>query len=80
MRFDREGQPRKAETEHIFGGSDSKPVRWAWSPVYNEGKPVQFFLTAGEHVLEVLNTEDGPKADLFLLTNDRDYVPQGMEN
>jgi len=80
MRFDREGQPRKAETEHIFGGSDSKPVRWAWSPVYLEGKPVQFFLTAGEHVLEVLNTEDGPKADLFLVTNDRDYVPQGMED
>lgn len=84
VRFDREGQPRTLEPpqEYLFGGSDSKPVRWAWSPVFVKGKgtPRQFFLDAGEHVLEILNREDGPRYDVILLTNDRDYVPVGMED
>ena len=82
IRFDREGQPRNLEkTEHLFGSDDTtRPPRWGWSPVYQKGQPRRFFLTAGEHVLEFLNREDGPRADVILLTDDRDYVPQGMED
>ena len=82
VRFDREGQPRNLEkTEHLFGSDNMmRPPRWGWSPARVGGKPKQFFLTAGEHVLELLNREDGPRADVILLTNDRDYVPQGMED
>ena len=80
VRFDSEGKPRDLlKTEFLFGGSDSKPVRWAWSPVFVKGKPRQFFLDRGEHVMEILNREDGPRFDVILLTNDRDYVPQGLE-
>ena len=79
VRFDQVGRPH-AEAA-LFGGSDSKPVRWAWSPVYVEsGKVQQFYLAAGEHVMEILNREDGPRVDVILLTDDPDYVPQGMEN
>ena len=81
VRFDREREPRDVKkTEFLFGGSDSKPVRWAWSPVHENGNPRQFFLTAGAHVVEILNREDGPRFDVILLTADRDYVPQGLDD
>jgi len=80
VRFDKEGQPRDSKTEYLFGGSDSKPVRWAWSPVSEEGRPKEFYLTAGEHVMEILNLEDGPRFDVILLTDDPDYVAQGTES
>ncbi|MFW6161803.1 MAG: hypothetical protein ACODAJ_03485 [Planctomycetota bacterium] len=81
VRFDKAGQPRRlGKTEDICGSDDmSRPPRWGWSPVWVNGQPKRTFLTAGEHVLELLNLEDGPYADVILLTNDRDYVPQGME-
>mgnify|MGYP000957565155 CR=1 FL=1 len=81
VRFDRESQPRDEKTELLFGADDSsKPPRWGWTPVRQQGNPRQFFLDAGPHVLEILNREDGPRFDVLLLTNDRDYVPVGMEN
>ncbi|HPD15994.1 MAG TPA: hypothetical protein PLE19_13660 [Planctomycetota bacterium] len=77
VRFDQVGRPH---TEgFIVGGSDSKPVRWAWSSVVEGGQPHRFFLAAGEHTLEILNREDGPRFDVILLTDDPDYVPQGLE-
>ena len=81
LRFDREGRPRRnLKKETIFGSDDSsKPPRWGWSPVYRNGKPRQFYLRAGAHVLEILNREDGPRFDVILLTNDPDYVPTGLE-
>lgn len=80
MRFDMAGKPRNLKKEALIGSDDmSKPPRWAWSPWYLNGNPRQVFLSAGEHVLEVMNREDGPKFDVILLTNDRDYVPQGLE-
>jgi len=79
VRFDREGQPRDSKTEFLFGGSDSKPVRWAWSPVSEGGQPRQFYLSAGEHTMEILNLEDGPRFDVLVLTDDPGYVPQGKE-
>jgi len=78
VRFDQEGRP--PGEAHLFGGSDSKPVRWAWSPVRENGRSIQFTLSAGEHVMEILNREDGPRYDVLLLTDDRDYVPQGLED
>jgi len=80
VRFDQEGRPRDLEKELIFGADDSsKPPRWGWSPVYENGKPRQFFFSPGDHVMEILNREDGPRLDLILLTNDRDYVPSDSE-
>lgn len=80
MRIDKVGAPH-AEA-FLFGSDDSsKPPRWGWSPVFQRenGQPRQFFLTAGEHTLEILNREDGPRFDVILFTDDPDYVPQGTE-
>jgi hypothetical protein len=79
VRFDQEGQPRDLDTETVFGNDDMSPAHWAWSPVYVEGNPRQFYFTAGEHVMEILNREDGPRVDVFLLTDEVDYVPMGLE-
>jgi hypothetical protein len=81
LRFDREGQPRNEKTEFLFGADDSsKPPRWGWTPVRENGNPRQFFLDAGPHVMEIVNREDGPRFDVLLLTNDRDFVPVGLED
>jgi hypothetical protein len=79
MRFDKEGAPHTDAHAHVVGSDDaSKPPRWDWSPVKEKGDPRQFYLTAGEHTLEILNREDGPRFDVILLTDDPDFVPQGM--
>lgn len=84
VRFDKVGKTRDElrrddkVTQHLFGADDSsEPAKWDWSPVYvkTKGKPRQFFLDAGEHVLELLNCEDGPRLDAMVLTDDRDFVP-----
>ena len=80
MRFDKEGAAHSDAHAHVVGSDDSsKPPRWDWSPVKEKGDPRQFYLTAGEHTLEILNREDGPRFDVILLTDDPDHVPQGME-
>ncbi|MBM4040512.1 MAG: hypothetical protein FJ290_18560 [Planctomycetes bacterium] len=79
MRFDKEGAPHSDAHAHTVGSDDaSKPPRWDWSPVKEKGDPRQFYLSAGEHTLEILNREDGPRFDVIRLTDDPDYVPQGM--
>ncbi|HUT33053.1 MAG TPA: hypothetical protein VNE39_06215 [Planctomycetota bacterium] len=79
MRLDKEGAQQADAC--LFGSDDSsKPPRWDWSPVKEKGDPRQFYLAAGEHTLEILNREDGPRFDVILLTDDPDYVPQGMED
>jgi len=78
VRFDQVGRPHSEA--FLFGADDSsKPPRWGWTPVRENGKQRQFFFTAGKHVMEILNREDGPRFDVVLLTDDRDYVPQGIE-
>lgn len=78
VRFDKEGAPHA--DAFICGSDDSSEVpRWGWSPVWKEGQPLQFYLTAGEHTLEILNREDGVWLDVILLTDDPGYLPQGME-
>ncbi len=78
VRFDSVGKPHSEAFR--FGDCDSKPVRWAWSTVTTkEGTRRDFQLAAGEHVMEILNTEDGPCFDVILLTDEPGYVAQGME-
>mgnify|MGYP005834877253 CR=1 FL=1 len=78
VRFNKEGA--RHTDAFICGSDDSSEVpKWGWSPVWEEGQPRQFFLAAGEHVLEILNREDGPRFDVILLTDDPGYLPQGME-
>ncbi len=78
VRFDKEGAPH---TNALICGSDdsSEVPQWGWSPVWENGQPRQFYLAAGEHTLEILNREDGPRFDVILLTDDPGYLPQGME-
>jgi hypothetical protein len=50
---------------------------WVWDQVASETAPV-FFLEAGEHTLTITQQEAGAKIDRFLVTNDVDFVPQGL--
>jgi len=78
IRFDKVGRPHNEAI--IFGADDSsKPPRWGWTPVRENGRPRPFAFTAGEHLMEILNTEDGPKLDFVLLTDDASYVPTDSE-
>jgi hypothetical protein len=80
VRFDEAGKPRKLGHEPIIGSDNAARFKqWGWSPVFENGKPRQWYFTAGPHVMEILNTEDGPRLDLILLTNDRDYLPSDSE-
>lgn len=76
VRFDKVGRPH---AEAFTFGADDSTWQWGWSPVYESGDPRQFLLSAGQHIMEILNREDGPRYDVILLTNDRYYVPQGIE-
>ncbi|MDH4232603.1 MAG: putative Ig domain-containing protein, partial [Nitrospirota bacterium] len=53
---------------------------WAWDQVNNRGvaDPVVYPLTAGQHTLIVKQREDGTKIDRILVTNNMQYVPQGI--
>jgi len=78
VRLDKVGRPHVEA--YMFGGAWWRPPRWRWSPVYTEGtgRPRQFDLAAGEHVLEMLNRSDGPRFDVLLLTDEPGYVPEGL--
>jgi len=80
VRFDKEGAPH---TEAFLCGSDGGPYKvWKWSEVRDkeeEDNRRRFYLAAGDHTMEILNREDGPRFDVILLTDDPDHVPQGME-
>jgi hypothetical protein len=53
---------------------------WAWDQVNNRdvADPVVYSLTAGQHTLIVKQREGGTKLDRLLITNDLQYVPQGL--
>ena len=40
--------------------------------------PVMYYLEVGTHTLRVKGREDGTKIDRILITNDVDYVPEGL--
>ncbi len=79
MRFDQPGHVRDGKKEWLFGDDGvGRPPRWKWSPVFRKGLARQFFLTAGEHVLEILNGEGPCRFDAILLTNDAAFIPSGI--
>ena len=78
LRFDRAGSPRDLRSEWRFDGTAGQGQLWAWGPVFRQGKPRAFFLSSGEHCLEILNVDTGVRLDVILLANDPDYVPTGM--
>ena len=58
---------------------------WQWDAVNHWGNggefepeidPVVFNLSAGDHILEIKQREDGTKLDKLLITNNLSYVPQ----
>jgi hypothetical protein len=55
---------------------------WVWDQVtgnlYDGVEPVIFNLTAGEHTLIFKQREPGTKLDQILITNDLEYMPQGV--
>jgi hypothetical protein len=53
---------------------------WVWDQVSNRGgsDPVLFYLGAEEHSLIIKQREDGTKIDRILVTNDMDYIPEGL--
>lgn len=58
----------------ITVGNDGTYNAWHWV------KPkVTFKLKAGRHKINVLNREDGIKLGQVLMTNDKDYIPEGVE-
>jgi hypothetical protein len=46
---------------------------WIWDEI-----PCTYYLEAGEHRLVIKQREDGTKIDKILVTNDMEYVPDGM--
>jgi hypothetical protein len=53
---------------------------WGWRRVNNLGvaDPVRFSLTPGEYTLILKPREAGTKLDRLLITNDLQYIPQGL--
>jgi hypothetical protein len=58
------------------GGTET----WVWDQVSNRDTtdPVLFYLEAGKHTLIIKQREDGTKIDRILITNDMEYVPEGL--
>ena len=55
-------------------GNDGMYGSWHWLEA-----GTTFSLKAGKHTLELLNREDGIQFDQMLITNQLNYVPQGIE-
>ncbi len=52
---------------------------WIWDQVRDRGsvEAVIYHLTPGDHVLSILQREDGSQIDKIMVTNALDYVPEG---
>jgi hypothetical protein len=59
-----------------FQGQGVSPS-WVWDQAASDTTPV-FFLEAGVHTLTIKQRESGTKIDRILVTNDLEYVPQGI--
>jgi hypothetical protein len=55
-------------------GNDNTYKRWHWKK-----SRIKLKLSKGEHTLTIFNREDGIKIDQLLITNDKLYIPQGIE-
>lgn len=58
-------------------GQDATYKHWHWVKAPLRLK--QLKLSAGRHVLKISNREDGIRLDQILVTNDKKYVPVGIE-
>lgn len=58
-------------------GQDTSYRSWHW--IKSEVKIPQLRLEKGQHVLKLLEREDGIAIDQMLITSDRSYVPVGIE-
>jgi PKD repeat protein len=59
-----------------FPGQEILPI-WAWSEAALDTTPI-FFLEAGVHTLVLKQLESGTQIDRILVTNDLEYIPQGI--
>ena len=62
------------EPKSITVGNDGTYRTWHWLEA-----PKIYKLASGKHSLFLLNREDGIMFDQLLITNDHQYVPQGIE-
>lgn len=53
---------------------------WAWGKEVNDGNPVSFYFEKGKHCLylEPDRVHSGLRIDKILITTDKDYIPQGV--
>jgi hypothetical protein len=69
----------------VDGGSDitwhtkqGGQETWTWDVVKDASNPLVVHFEAGMHSLTIKQRENGTKIDRILITNDMDYVPEGM--
>jgi hypothetical protein len=58
----------------------SQSENWNWQMVSNRNKndPVKFYLSKGTHIITISEREDGTKIDKLLLTNNFNFIPEGV--
>lgn len=62
------------EPRSVTVGNDGTYTTWHWLE-----SPKTYKLAAGKHTITLLNREDGIMFDQMLITNDKAYFPQGIE-
>lgn len=62
------------EPKSVTVGNDGTYRTWHWMEA-----PKSYKLSKGTHTITLLNREDGIMFDQMLITNDMQYVPQGIE-
>ncbi len=62
------------EPRSVTVGNDGTYTTWHWLE-----SPKMYKLAAGKHTITLLNREDGIMFDQMLITNDKAYFPQGIE-
>jgi len=62
------------QKKNITVGNDGTYKAWHWIPA-----PLTIILKNGKNNFQILNREDGIKLDQILITNDFEYIPQGIE-
>ena len=62
------------EERSVTLGNDSTYYSWHWVK-----SPRSYNLKAGKYNLRLLNREDGIALDQILITSDKDYFPQDIE-
>lgn len=77
------GSPTGVGSNYIvlLGSGETAPVpSWSWQQANNGGiaEPLLFSLDPGNYTLILKQREAGTKIDRILITNDLDYIPQGM--